>query len=422
MFNSKTKIQIEQCDSIPKVGLTLKDTSEIQSTMGESDFLLDVIGLVTAVSDEQQFSKSGNVTRRIELEITDHKGKIKMALFGNYVDVVKGFLAAGGVGLAVIVVQFAKVKTYRGEVVIQNVMHATKLLWKAEIPEVAAFRDGLSLHGLDADIPIGQIGGGFHNMPANEEFITMFPRKNIMELHDTAEEGLFLVLAEISGLVDGEKWWYTSCRCRRSVTVEDGIYFCAACSTHVIDVTPRFRIKIEVCDGDEVASFAIFDTDCENILKKSCRELVLGSKGKSVEEYPDAIKALIGKEAIFKVEKSSDHGMKYDDSYKVKKICDDLSIIQLFKDKTKIQTPTMLITHPFSSKTASDDQESLFSDKSIGCSSEFSAVPDSTLSLDDLSQFTESSVTSAASKFEDDGASISKPGKRKRLVQVKTEK
>lgn len=37
-----------------------------------------------------------------------------MALFGNYVDIVKGFLATAGVGLAVIVVQFAKVKTYRG--------------------------------------------------------------------------------------------------------------------------------------------------------------------------------------------------------------------------------------------------------------------------------------------------------------------
>lgn len=37
-----------------------------------------------------------------------------MTLFGDYVDIVKGFLAADGVGLAVIVVQFAKIKTYRG--------------------------------------------------------------------------------------------------------------------------------------------------------------------------------------------------------------------------------------------------------------------------------------------------------------------
>lgn len=40
LFNSKTRVQIDQCDSILRLGLTLKDTSEIQITMGESDFLI----------------------------------------------------------------------------------------------------------------------------------------------------------------------------------------------------------------------------------------------------------------------------------------------------------------------------------------------------------------------------------------------
>lgn len=63
-------------------------------------------------------------------------------------------------------------------------------------------------------------------------------------------------------------------------------------------------------------------------------------QGKAPDEYPDDIKALIGKEVLFKVEKLSDHGTKYDDSYKVKKTCDDKFIIDLFNDKTKIETPT----------------------------------------------------------------------------------
>ncbi|XP_057426382.1 uncharacterized protein LOC130719789 [Lotus japonicus] len=142
IFNSKTKLQIDQCDTIPMLGLSFKDTSEVKMTMGESDFLIDIIGFVTGVSEEQQFPKSGRVTRKLEMEITDDKGKIKMAVFGKYVDIVKGFLAVDGVGLPVIIVQFAKIKTYRGEVVIQNVMQATKLFWNADIPEVAAFRDG----------------------------------------------------------------------------------------------------------------------------------------------------------------------------------------------------------------------------------------------------------------------------------------
>ncbi|XP_057439884.1 uncharacterized protein LOC130731626 isoform X1 [Lotus japonicus] len=422
LFNSKTKVQIDQCDTIPMLGLTLKDTSEIKMTMGESDYLMDIIGLVTAVSDEQQFPKSGNVTRRIEMEITDDKGKIKMSLFGKYVDMVKGFLAADGVRLAVIIVQFAKVKTYRGEVVIQNVMQATKLFWNADIPEVSVFRDGIALHGLDSDLPIGKIGGGFRNVPANEEFISMYPKKNIVELHDTAEEGLFIVLGKISGLIEGEKWWYASCQCRKAVTIEDGLYYCGSCCTHVVEFTPRFRLKFEVCDGDELATFVMFDTDCQNMLGKSCRELVMFSKGKASDEYPDDIKALIGKEALFKVEKLSDHGTKYDDSYKVKKTCDDKFIIDLFNDKTKIETPTKLIIDPYGSNFESDDKEPLFTDSSLGSASQFSSVADTNVSLDDISPFGDSAVSVPASKPGSEDGSTSKPPRKKRLVQVKNEK
>lgn len=35
--------------------------------------LSDIIGLVTAVSSEKKYVKSGNVTRKIELELTDDK-------------------------------------------------------------------------------------------------------------------------------------------------------------------------------------------------------------------------------------------------------------------------------------------------------------------------------------------------------------
>lgn len=31
-------------------------------------------------------------------------------------------------------------------------------------------------------------------------------------------------------------------------------------------------------DGEEDASFVMFDTDCQNVLMKTCKELVIGSK------------------------------------------------------------------------------------------------------------------------------------------------
>lgn len=60
---------------------------------------------------------------------------------------------------------------------------------------------------------------------------------------------------------------------------------------------------------------------------------------KSNSELPQVLKTLIGKEFLFKIEKSADHGAKYDDSYKVKKVCADQNVIDLFKDADKVNTP-----------------------------------------------------------------------------------
>ena len=61
--------------------------------------------------------------------------------------------------------------------------------------------------------------------------------------------------------------------------------------------------------------------------------------------YPDAVTALVGREYLFKVEKATDHASRYDLSFKVKKICDDAAIINMFKTNEDIQTPTMVINH-----------------------------------------------------------------------------
>lgn len=42
-------------------------------------------------------------------------GEIQCALFGNYVDVVKELVASNGYRMAVVILQFVKVKTFKGQ-------------------------------------------------------------------------------------------------------------------------------------------------------------------------------------------------------------------------------------------------------------------------------------------------------------------
>lgn len=81
-----------------------------------------------------------------------------------------------------------------------------------------------------------------------------------------------------------------------------------------------------------------------------------------------------------------------------------------------------VITDPFSSNSSSDDKEPLFSQNSIGCSSQLSSVPETNVSLDALSPFESSAVTSVLANPDTEGGSMSRPPRKKRLVQVKAEK
>lgn len=51
------------------------------------------------------------------------------------------------------------------------------------------------------------------------------------------------------------------------------------------------------------------------------------------------MKEIIGRELLFKVVKSMDHGTRFDDSYKVKKICADNAVVESFSDTSSVLTP-----------------------------------------------------------------------------------
>ncbi|KAJ1390267.1 hypothetical protein SESBI_37629 [Sesbania bispinosa] len=68
---------------------------------------------------------------------------------------------------------------------------------------------------------------------------------------------------------------------------------------------------------------------------------VLGLQAWGVKwgEHPPDFRCLIGKDLLFKVEKTTEYAFSYDDTFKVKKVCDDKEIIQQFKKSSSVETP-----------------------------------------------------------------------------------
>ncbi|CAH9126686.1 unnamed protein product [Cuscuta epithymum] len=76
-------------------------------------------------------------------------------------------------------------------------------------------------------------------MTIDEEFLTKTPRKTIMELKDSKEKILCVVLATINVVIDQEDWWYTACSCGKAVYPDSKMYFCEKCNRHIMNVIPR---------------------------------------------------------------------------------------------------------------------------------------------------------------------------------------
>ncbi|XP_057455849.1 uncharacterized protein LOC130747048 [Lotus japonicus] len=74
----------------------------------------DIIGILTGSSGEQEYEKDGKIQKRVTIELFQDGVRLECAFFGNYVGQILGQLAAGDMTNAVVVVQYAKIKPFRG--------------------------------------------------------------------------------------------------------------------------------------------------------------------------------------------------------------------------------------------------------------------------------------------------------------------
>ncbi|KAJ1406482.1 hypothetical protein SESBI_25026 [Sesbania bispinosa] len=355
LFQPRTRIFPTESEVIPRFGIQAKKSKELQETNGVSHYMFDFISLLTAVGEEKEFIKFGRPIRVLKIELTDDKGVMKCSLFRHFIEMMKNFLANGVDDLGILVIQFAKVKEYLGKVSLHTVSNSTRLLWNPQIPEVISFKDSIMQNGLDMHGPLKMIGHNYYS--PTEEFLIHFPRKSIEDLHITEEnqEGHFICLGSVQGTVKDDYWWYMACKYHRSVNLNDsGTYYCSGYEAFVSDVTPR--LKLEVRDHSESAHFVLFDFEAASLLSMSCASIVGDAKVPTLD-YPSELDMLIGKELLFKVEVKAECAFKFDDSFKIRRTCDDDDIIQEFKNDGSIRTPEKIkLKGPVNEVFNEDDQ------------------------------------------------------------------
>ncbi|QHO30615.1 Replication protein A 70 kDa DNA-binding subunit C [Arachis hypogaea] len=339
VFLHRTTVVAVDEDVIPKTCFNMLPFSELLNMTQDYDFLVDgsiflvcyVIGLLTSVGEEKEYAKEGKIVKMIVLELTskDFSLTVRCALFGDYVNQVNHFLASGYVEQPVV---FARLFLCCcvGQVGLQNVMYATQMLFNPDLPEVVEFRQRLACmveQSVNDTQPLFIANEG-KVVSLEDDFMRLTRKCTIEELQDN-NEGSFIIFGTIQGIVEDGGWWYSACVCGKGIYPQNDAYYCDFCLKHITNVTPRFKIKITVEDHSGEGIFLLFDREASYLLKKSCAdlftELVCG------DTYPPIFQGLIGKKLLLKVDtKGVPHDAFYD-TFRVRRICDDPTIITMFE-------------------------------------------------------------------------------------------
>jgi hypothetical protein len=80
----------------------------------------------------------------------------------------------------------------------------------------------------------------------------------IVELEELPEVGTFIVYATVDGMVDGDSWWYPSCKCHHRVTSNSGVYYCKECAKHIFQIVPRFGLFVLVISAVFIVVLFVF--------------------------------------------------------------------------------------------------------------------------------------------------------------------
>nr|XP_025608144.1 uncharacterized protein LOC112701620 [Arachis hypogaea] len=141
IFLNRTTVVPIPDDAILKTCFSLCPFDELLKMTENYVYLVDVISLLTSVGEEKEYVKDDKVMKMIFLELSLKELIIRCALFGEYVDEVHHFLGFGYMEQPVVVIQLVKVKFFRGQVGLQNVMHATCLFFNFDLAEVVDFKN-----------------------------------------------------------------------------------------------------------------------------------------------------------------------------------------------------------------------------------------------------------------------------------------
>ncbi|CAO2837076.1 unnamed protein product [Amaranthus hypochondriacus] len=115
---------------IPMYGFDLVSFNDIQSRALDDNFLIDIIGQIVLCGPIETIERNGKTSKKVVFELNDHNDNtLKCTLWDKYAEEASNYVGDATDGFIVLIIQFAKIKEWRGELNLSNFLFSTRLFF-----------------------------------------------------------------------------------------------------------------------------------------------------------------------------------------------------------------------------------------------------------------------------------------------------
>ncbi|RYR07813.1 hypothetical protein Ahy_B05g075263 [Arachis hypogaea] len=247
-FKRNTNVRPVQDSSVLLNGFNFVPFKKIHAKSKEDGYLVDVIGQLASKGNLVEFTRDGNPSSYIMIELDDLEGgqKLRVTLWQTLTFNLIKYLEEHPCLTYVVILQMGKMKFYR-VMGVSNINYNSKLFINIEFLAARNFFtrmnkldpvDGQSIILLVYDQPVS----------IEKDSLRLLVYKTIAEIKEHNQNVVFVTAGTIKEVETEFGWWYKGCKkCRRGLRKLEKRYFCPNCVEDYVFYVPRLLQVKEQC-------------------------------------------------------------------------------------------------------------------------------------------------------------------------------
>ncbi|KAJ1399583.1 hypothetical protein SESBI_30231 [Sesbania bispinosa] len=374
-FKRETRVTLVEDSSIPLYGFSFVPFVEILNETKDDRRLVDVLGVVIGKGNLIEFKKEGKPCNYVVIELENIEGglKLRCTLWEDYAFMFLKHLEDHPSESYVVVLQFAKIKNFKGSVGVSNTTYNSKLFINANIPEIEDFQMRLKSSDSQQGIQFSQLSD-HASLTLEEEFLERGVYKSIADLKEVIQNSVFVTIGTVKDIESEYNWCYRACKkCSLGLKLDGSMFYCKKCVTHYSTFVTRYSIQLRVVDETDSASFILFDKEASNFLKIPAYELRTSyiAKGGDKNRHPEEIDSFKDKKFLFKVQvKIQDMESIVPYVISISRLCFEDNIIASFEKKYQIEEVALIQDNSELLSQFTESSDLLKDNLSVSCDNE----------------------------------------------------